>query len=103
MKKKHGWDWGKFNPERCGEFVVGNRMEGARFYVTSCHRTKTAANKRLQAQTRALASVKGLYVQLRDKSSGKIIKETTLTGRPKAKRKKAAKKGPKGLMDRFKW
>lgn len=99
-KTKNNWDWGRFNPDRCGEFVVGNRMAGARFYVTSCHRTKASATKRLKVQTRALASVKGLHVQLRDKSSGQIIKDTTIKGMPRTK-KKTPKKAPKGFFGRF--
>ena len=105
-KAKHGWDWGRFDPARCGEFVVGAKMVGGKFTVNSCHRTKAAARKALRAQARAVSSVKGLLVQLRDKSSGKILTEKSIAAKPKkkrAKKTKKARKGPMGLIDRFRW
>ena len=104
-KTKHGWDWGTFNPDTCGEFVVGNKMAGGKFIVNSCHRMKKSARAKFRSQARAAAGIKGLLVQLRDKSSGKILNEKKITAKPKAKRKKASakKKGPMALLKRFRW
>ena len=103
-KSKRGWDWGRFDPSTCGEFVVGHKMIGGKFTVYSCHRKKQTARLRLRAQARVVAGVKGLLVQLRDKSSGKIIDEKKIVAKPKRKTSKPkTKKGPKGLMARFKW
>lgn len=107
---KHGWDWVKHDVARCGQYAVGYKPPGGAFYVSTCHSKMKNAREAMAKLGRIIVKASGgvgvlTPVQVRDKKTGKIRAELSAKKLRKAARKpkKARRKVPKGLLDRFKW
>jgi hypothetical protein len=84
----HGWDWRAIDPARCGQYVVGYRYPKGPFVVVKCHNKMPNAKttyKRVQSlMHRSFKKGSPPYiprtrVQIRDKKTGQIRHEITLT------------------------